>query len=81
LDTVTNATANLLPYDANYDGKVNMKDVGLVAKSFGASYGPPVDPRWVFKCDVNNDRQTDMKDIGRVAASFGKTSMTWAPQP
>jgi len=81
LDTVTNATANLLPYDANYDGKVNMKDVGLIAKSFGASYGPPVDPRWIFECDVNNDRQTDMKDIGRVAASFGKTSMTWAPQP
>jgi hypothetical protein len=35
LDTVTNATANLLPYDVNYDGKTNMYDIGMAAQNFG----------------------------------------------
>ena len=42
LDAVTNATANLLPYDVNYDGKTNMVDIGTTAASFGAIYGPPM---------------------------------------
>ena len=78
-DTVTNATANLLPYDVNYDGKTNMFDVGAAAICFGAAYGPPISPRWNFRCDFNNDRRIDMKDIGGVAQNFGKTSSVWTP--
>jgi peptide/nickel transport system substrate-binding protein len=71
----------LLPVDINYDGKVDMKDIGVTAKGFGANYGPPIHPRWVFRCDFNNDRKIDMKDIGRAAKQFGKTSPVWVPPP
>jgi peptide/nickel transport system substrate-binding protein len=81
LDVVTNATANLLPYDVNYDGKTNMVDIGTTAASFGATYGPPMSTKWVYRCDFNNDRKVDMKDIGGVAQNFGKTSATWIPPP
>jgi ABC-type transport system substrate-binding protein len=74
-------TCNNLPYDVNYDGKVDMKDVGTTAKSFGAIFGPPQDTRWVYRCDLNNDRKIDMKDIGYVAQNFGKASSTWPPPP
>jgi len=77
LDAVTNATANLLPYDVDYDGKTNMLDVGATAASFGAVYGPPINSRWNFRCDFNNDRKIDMRDIGVVAKNFGKTSAPW----
>jgi peptide/nickel transport system substrate-binding protein len=79
LDTVTNASANLLPYDVNYDGKTNMFDVGAAAASFGGIHGPPIGSRWNFRCDFNNDRKIDMKDISGVAKNFGKTSSVWAP--
>jgi peptide/nickel transport system substrate-binding protein len=80
-DTATNTTANLLPYDVNYDGKTNMFDIGMAASSFGATYGPPISARWNFRCDFNNDRKVDMKDIGGVAKNFGKTSTSWTPLP
>jgi peptide/nickel transport system substrate-binding protein len=81
LDTVTNATGNLLPYDVNYDGKTNMVDISMTAASFGAVYGPPTGPRWIYRCDFNNDRKIDMRDIGRVASGFGKTSTPWTRPP
>jgi peptide/nickel transport system substrate-binding protein len=76
-----NSTGNLLPYDVNYDGKTNMVDIGTAAACFGAAYGPPINPRWAYRCDFNNDRKIDMKDIGGVAKNFGKTSLIWAPSP
>jgi hypothetical protein len=79
LDTVTNATANQLPYDVNYDGKTNMFDIGAAAASFGSIYGPPMSTKWVYRCDFNNDRKIDMKDIGGVAKNFGKISVLWTP--
>jgi len=78
LDTTpTYPLCNYLPYDVNYDGKVDIKDVSTTAKSFGATPGPPIHPRWVFRCDFNNDRKIDIKDVSAVAKSFGKTSTPW----
>ena len=65
-----------LPVDVNYDGKVNMKDTGIVANTFGTS---PGDARWNFRCDINNDRHIDMKDIGLVAKWFGNRSAPSTP--
>lgn len=65
--------------DVNYDGKVDMRDIGTVARAFGSRAGPPIDPRWVFRGDVNNDRRIDMKDIGYVAKQWVKISPIWAP--
>lgn len=78
-DTVMNDTANLLPYDVNYDGRTNMIDIASAAASFGAAYGPPIGAKWNFRCDFNNDRRIDMKDIAGVAKNFGKTSSVWTP--
>jgi hypothetical protein len=62
--------------DVNYDGRVNMVDIGIVAFCFGQLAGPPIDPRWIFRCDTNVDRKVDMKDIGNVAANYNVTRMT-----
>lgn len=48
------------------DGKVDMWDIGAVAKLFGHSVEPS-DPRDVFP-----DGKIDMKDIGIVARNFGQ---------
>lgn len=50
------------------DGKVDMRDVGLVARHFGEAV-PPADPNW----DVWQDWKIDMRDIGIVARHFGET--------
>jgi len=81
LDNSTQPSSSYLPSDVNYDGIVNMKDIGTVAKSFGASYEPPLNPRWIFRCDLNNDRKIDMKDVALAAKNFGKTSPEWTPTP
>jgi len=82
LDSYATApTCNYLPYDVNYDGKVDIKDIGTCARSFGAIFGPPMSSTWVYRCDFINDRKIDMRDIGTVARNFGKTSAKWAPPP
>jgi len=56
--------------DINYDGKVDMKDVSLVARAFGEFPGRP---RWNPMFDVNYDGKIDIKDISIVARNFGWT--------
>ncbi len=57
-----------LQEDLNYDGKVDIRDVALVARAFGSS---PGDPRWEKEADLNYDNKIDIKDIARVAREFG----------
>ena len=59
-----------LPCDLNYDGKVNVMDIFLVAKAFG-SY--PTHTRWNPVADVNNDHKVDVRDLFIMAKNFGKT--------
>ncbi len=81
MDPVVQPTSFYQPADINYDGKCDMKDIGTTAKSFGATAGPPIDPRWVFRADFNGDRKIDMKDIGYVAKNFGKQGPKWVSTP
>jgi uncharacterized protein (DUF2141 family) len=55
--------------DVNGDGKVDMRDLGIVAKAFGST---PLDPRWNPAADLNGDGVVNMVDIGIVAINFGK---------
>jgi len=55
--------------DVNVDGKVDMKDVGIVARLFQV---PPTDTLWNSSCDINIDGKVDMKDVGIVAKHFGE---------
>jgi ABC-type transport system substrate-binding protein len=73
--------------DGGPDGTVDMKDIRMVAKSFGANlvtnpnspkYGQywhstpsKVDP-CSPNCDINNDGTIDMKDVRIAAKNFGK---------
>jgi len=57
------------------DGKVDMKDIGMVARRFGALAGKP---GYDMHCDINLDGKIDMKDIGPTARLFGKKA-PWAP--
>jgi hypothetical protein len=56
------------------DGKVDMRDVGLLARNFGLNV-PPAPPN----CDITGpttglpDGNIDMRDVGTVARNFGKT--------
>lgn len=62
--------------DVTYDGKVDGKDTGLVAWSFGTWFGGG--GRWNARCDVNDDGKVDGKDLSAVAGLFGKGYATSA---
>ena len=55
--------------DINYDGKVDMKDIGYAARRFGIN---AADPFWDSGADIVGDGKIDMKDIGTVARHFGE---------
>ena len=59
----------IIPGDVNGDFKVDMKDIGYVAKRFGIT---PTSPLWDPNADINDDGKIDMKDIGTAAKNFGQ---------
>jgi hypothetical protein len=67
--TVTVQSSASLATDINGDGKVDMKDVGIVAKAFGTS---PGDPRWNPAADINGDGSVNLFDIALVSKDFWK---------
>jgi len=56
--------------DINGDGKVDMRDIFIVARAFGSE---PGHPRWDPRADINGDGRVDMRDVYIVAKNFGKT--------
>jgi parallel beta-helix repeat protein len=62
--------ASSLVGDVNSDGKVDMKDVGYVARRFMCV---PGDPLWDSMSDMNGDEKINMVDIGTVARHFGES--------
>lgn len=50
------------------DGKVDIRDLALVAGFFGGIYPS----RFMADCDVNEDYKIDMKDIATVAIHYGE---------
>lgn len=52
------------------DGKVDMRDVGVIAKHFDTHVG---DQNYVAEYDITEDGAIDMNDIGIVAKDFGKS--------
>jgi len=58
--------------DVKGDGKVDGKDLGLVAWCFGSYPGAPPPMTWDPNADINNDGKIDGKDLGTVAWHFGE---------
>ncbi|MEM1540575.1 MAG: ABC transporter substrate-binding protein, partial [Candidatus Bathyarchaeia archaeon] len=64
---------NFLREDINFDGKVDMTDVGDTLRAFGAT---PGHPRWQYgRNDVNCDKKVDMTDVGMVLRKFGRVTL------
>jgi parallel beta-helix repeat protein len=57
--------------DINKDGKVNILDIGIIAKSYGTK---PEDPRWNPDADIDKNGIINILDIAMVAKDFGKTA-------
>jgi hypothetical protein len=55
-------------------GKVDMADIGYIARRFGIS---PESPLWDPAADINGDGKINMMDIGLAARNFGRTA-SWA---
>lgn len=56
--------------DLNGDGKVDIRDIVIVAIAYGSYLGGP---RWNPVADLNKDNFVDIRDIAMVARDFGKT--------
>jgi len=61
---------NSLFGDLNGDGKVDVKDLAIVAAALGSF---PGHPRWNSEADVNQDNKVSMQDMTLVARHFGET--------
>lgn len=66
LDGIVNISWNAPDVDGN--GKIDMKDVGSVARAFGSTPGKP---GWNPLVDFNSDEKIDMRDVGTSARLFG----------
>jgi hypothetical protein len=58
------------------DGKVDIRDVNLVAKAYGSSKGPPASSNWNPICDLTGpngvpDGKVDIRDVNFVAREYG----------
>jgi PKD repeat protein len=57
--------------DLNFDGKVNIVDITIVAKAFNSK---PGDLSWNLIADLNNDGVVNILDVTLVAVQYGKTT-------
>jgi len=72
LGDLTGATPD--PWDFVPDGKVDGKDIAIVAMCYGSAPGCSPPYVWNANCDVNGDGKIDGKDIALVAMHFGQGS-------
>lgn len=54
--------------DVDFNGKVDMSDVGIVLRAYGTKKG---DPKWNPDYDLNKDDKVDMSDVGIVLRNYG----------
>jgi len=62
-----------LKCDVNYDGIVDMTDLGIVGIAYGSC---PLDSDWNRQADVYpyEDWMVEMSDLGEVARRYGQTT-------
>lgn len=71
LTSVTELQYTRLSTDLNSDGIVDIRDVTIVAVSFGSSFG---DPKWNDIADLDKNNVVNIIDITLVAKDYGKTT-------
>lgn len=60
-----------LPTDLNKDGEIDILDIAIVAKAYGAT---PQHPRWNPIADLDKNGIIDIVDVAKVARDYGKTA-------
>jgi hypothetical protein len=60
----------IIPGDVNYDGKVDLRDVYAIGKSYSSVVG---DTRYKPELDLNYDGKIDLKDYYVATRNFGRT--------
>lgn len=55
--------------DVNHDGRIDIKDVSIIAKAFGAKFG---DPSWNPYADIDETGEVTMIDVSISARNFGR---------
>jgi len=58
--------------DINNDGKIDIRDISIVATAFGTK---PGDGKWNSKADINNDDKININDVTRVATKYSTACM------
>ncbi|MFO0900698.1 MAG: sugar-binding protein [Pirellulales bacterium] len=66
--------SNVLPGDANADGKVDLTDFGILKANFGAG-------TTAAQGDFNGDAKVDLTDFGILKDNFGKSGAAAVPEP
>jgi len=69
IKTISHSVMVKIPGDINGDGKVDIKDIAIVAAAFG-SY--PGHAKWNSSADLNYDEKIDIRDIAIAATNFGR---------
>jgi parallel beta-helix repeat protein len=64
--------ASGVPWPGLPDGKVDGKDLTLIAKCFGSWPGAPPPMTWTSNADINDDGKVDGKDLTALAKHFGE---------
>jgi hypothetical protein len=68
--TVVRVSPSVLPTDLNMDGTVNILDITVVARAYGAKLG---DEKWNPAADLDRNGIINILDIAKVARDYGKT--------
>jgi hypothetical protein len=55
--------------DVNHDGRIDIKDVSIIAKAFGAKFG---DTSWNPYADIDETGEVTMIDVSISARNFGR---------
>ncbi len=58
-----------IPGDVNGDGRVDMRDIALVARAFGSN---KTSSNWNLYADINGDGVVNMRDVALAARHFGQ---------
>jgi len=71
------AMYSLSMWDVNFDGVVDITDIGLAATAFMQAPTWPPNPQWNMEADVNLDGIVDISDIGAMATYFMYAASSW----
>jgi hypothetical protein len=71
---IANLHGTFLPGDANFDGRVDLSDFGLLKAHFGSG-------RYRNQGDFDGDGQVNLSDFGLLKANFGKGGAAAVPEP